>query len=67
MALMFDTQTPHTPFFEPLFRTLRTTQNYSGLGEQLRQFLMSESIKSRSDDDKSLILATQSLEENGLG
>ncbi|NOY43013.1 MAG: protein phosphatase 2C domain-containing protein [Planctomycetes bacterium] len=59
LALMFDTLTPHTPFFEPLFGTLRSADDIEKLGEDLRRFLMSESVQSRSDDDKSLILASR--------
>ena len=59
LALIFDTQTPHPQFFEPLFQALRTVEDPEGLGEGLRQFLMSDSVQSRSDDDKSLILASR--------
>jgi len=62
LALLFDSQTPHPPFFEPLFRTLEVTEDFEKLSKDLGQFLMSESVKSRSDDDKSLILASRSAE-----
>ena len=63
LALRFDSQTPHPPFFEPLFQALRTLPDWQSLGENLEQFLKSESVCSRSDDDKSLILATRTDEE----
>ncbi len=65
LALAFDTQTPHPPFFEPLFQALRSTDNCAALGEDLREFLQSYSVKSRSDDDKTLILASELLEKDG--
>jgi hypothetical protein len=59
LALRFDSQTPHIPFFDPLFRALRAADDVAGLNEGLRQFLASESVQSRSDDDKTLILASR--------
>jgi Protein phosphatase 2C len=59
LALRFDSQTPHAPFFDPLFRTVRTADNLDMLSEQLRRFLGTDSVQSRSDDDKTLILASR--------
>lgn len=59
LALRFDSQTPHIPFFDPLFRALRAAHDVAGLNEGLRQFLASESVQLRSDDDKTLILASR--------
>jgi hypothetical protein len=59
IALRFDIQTPHTPFFEPLFRALRSTADVDSLNEGLRGFLSSSSVQLRSDDDKTLVLATR--------
>ena len=65
LALRFDGQTAHTPFFEPLFRALRTADDVEGLNEGLRKFLASDPVQSRSDDDKTLILATRhALDDN---
>ena len=57
LALKFDSQTPHAQFFQPLFAALKTAADPAPLNEQLRQFLDGDSMKSRSDDDKTLILA----------
>ncbi len=57
IALKFDSQTPHTPFFDPLFRALRSTADVENMNEGLRGFLGSNSVQLRSDDDKTLILA----------
>jgi hypothetical protein len=59
LALRFDSRTPHAPFFVPLFRALRSTENVEGLSEELGKFLGSDSIRTRSDDDKTLILASR--------
>ena len=59
LALRFNQQTPHVPFFEPLFKALRTSADVSGLSEGLRSFLGSDSVQHRSDDDKTLILASR--------
>jgi hypothetical protein len=58
LALRFDSQTPHTPFFDPFFRALRATREYTGLNDALQTFLASEPVRERSDDDKTLILAS---------
>ena len=59
LALRFDIQTPHVPFFEPFFRALRQTDDYTGLNQSLHTFLGSGSVRERSDDDKTLILASR--------
>lgn len=58
LALRFDTHTPYPPFFEPLFRALRAADDWSSLIHSLEQFLKSPSVAARSDDDKTLVLAT---------
>jgi serine/threonine protein phosphatase PrpC len=62
LALRFDVQTPHVPFFQPLFQVLRTSADEQGLNEGLRKFLSSDTVQNRSDDDKTLILATRSAD-----
>jgi hypothetical protein len=59
LALSFNQQTPHAPFFQPLFNALRNTDDLPGLSEGLRTFLGSTSVQNRSDDDKTLILASR--------
>ena len=65
LALRFETRTPHAPFFEPLFRALRATDDVEGLSEGLRKFLASDSVQIRSDDDKTLILASRQTVDVG--
>jgi len=59
LALLFDCQTPHPPFFEPLFQTLRSTDAPEDLSKDFCHFLESDSVAERSDDDKTLVLASQ--------
>jgi hypothetical protein len=62
LALKFDIQTPHVPFFDPLFRALKASKDRPGLNDGLRSFLGSDSIHNRTDDDKTLVLATRSAD-----
>lgn len=59
LALSFQNQTPHAPFFDPLFEAVRQSQDLPALNEQLRTFLTSTTVQNRSDDDKTVILAAQ--------
>lgn len=59
LALSFETQLPHEPFCRPLFTGLRTVKDLESLPGDLRSFLNSDSVNSRSDDDRSLVLAAR--------
>ena len=59
LALQFETRTPHPPFFSPLFDALRSAADQERLSEDLRRFLQSDSVRARSDDDTTLILASR--------
>nr|QLG20444.1 serine/threonine protein phosphatase [uncultured bacterium] len=60
LALSFEQRTPHTPFFEPMLNVLRRQNpvECETLDEQLARFLNSPQINERTDDDKTLVLAT---------
>jgi serine/threonine protein phosphatase PrpC len=64
LALIFDKQSPHPPFFDQMFLTLRRTptENLDNLQFQLNNFLSSDLVNERTDDDKTLILATNMCE-----
>ncbi len=64
LALDYRAQSAHTPFFAPLFTWLRPRGGgYSPeLSNSLTVYLNSEKINSRTDDDKTLILATRRQE-----
>ena len=59
LALENETKLAHRPFFYPLFRSLRNADTVEDLAEPLQRFLDSPRINHRSDDDKTLILATR--------
>jgi hypothetical protein len=58
LALVFDRQTPHLPFCQPLFQGVRSATNLDALSNDLRRFLQSSAVNNRSDDDRTLLLAT---------
>jgi hypothetical protein len=61
LALLFEQYSPYPPFFAPMFKVLRqqTPGNCETLNARLAEFLQSPAINSRTDDDKTLILATR--------
>jgi hypothetical protein len=61
LALKFSDETVHEPFFEPMFKALRvsTPKQTDELCSALKRFLGSNAINDRTDDDKTLILATR--------
>lgn len=59
LALCYADKTVHAPFFLPLFRVLRETENAEDLVVPLRQFLTSKAVNDRTDDDKTLVLASR--------
>jgi Protein phosphatase 2C len=59
MALNFAERGAHRPFFLPMFRKLREARPGDGLPAALHRFLDSPAVNQRSDDDKTLLLATR--------
>ncbi len=61
LALVYQSQTAHKPFFEPMFAELRKAdlQTCDSLTNQLARFLDSPNINQRTDDDKTLVLASR--------
>lgn len=59
LALDYAGNRAHTPFFRPMFETLRRhpTGDGKGISASLRAFLESPRVNDRTDDDKTLILA----------
>lgn len=57
LALNFGTRQAHAPFFKPMFDAIRACGDETELIAPLRGFLSSESVTSRTDDDKTLVLA----------
>ena len=63
LALNFKEHTAHSPFFAPMFRQLHESLDPGALQTPLRQFLQSSAVNAKTDDDKTLIMATRQLRE----
>jgi hypothetical protein len=63
LALHFQSQAAHAPFFRPLFASVRaiSDSSWEPLSASLVDFLDSPRVRDRTDDDKSLILASRRL------
>lgn len=59
LALRLPSQEPHAPFFGPLFAFLTSIEAEEEGEVKLRDFLSSERICARTDDDKALVLAVR--------
>ena len=59
IALDYSTKRAHPPFFLPMFRALRAVASSDELQVALKRFLDSPPVNERTDDDKTLILATR--------
>ncbi|MFN4314044.1 MAG: PP2C family serine/threonine-protein phosphatase [Chitinophagaceae bacterium] len=62
LALNIETNIVHQPFFESMFKWLRLADNdekIATLNNKLQNYLGSELINQKTDDDKTLLLATR--------
>lgn len=60
LAINMAASTPHSPFFTPFFKALEVAkpEQEDELQSALVRFLASDSVNSRTDDDKTLVLAS---------
>lgn len=65
LALQFATRTAHVPFFEPMFTQLRSREesDLEALQSALAAWLDSRAVNERTDDDKTLVLATRGSDD----
>ena len=56
VAIRLSDLTPHAPFFDPLKTYLEQTKNPESNKQYLEQFLNSDRLNSRTNDDKTLLL-----------
>lgn len=65
LALVYESKAAFKPFFEPMFVRLRKSDiaECDMLSGQLALFLNSPKVNERTDDDKTLILATRKPRE----
>jgi hypothetical protein len=63
LALHFEGRTAHAPFFRPMFAPVRAAEpgRAEALSAQLATFLASPAVNARTDDDKTLVLATRRI------
>ncbi len=63
LVLHYKSKTAHGPFFEPMFSVLRKeSPGYSDiLNKKLEEFLSSKAVNERTDDDKTLVMATRKM------
>lgn len=59
LALDFKGSRVHDRFIEPLFRTIRSNTDADSLQKSLLDFMDSDRVNDRTDDDKTLFLATR--------
>jgi hypothetical protein len=59
LSLHYQSKTVHNPFFKPMFHVLRKVENGENLNSSLEKFLSSERINEKTDDDKTLLLASR--------
>jgi hypothetical protein len=63
LALHYETRAAYGPFFRSMFGPLRPAQggHLEGLSSTLASFLNSQQVNKRTDDDKTLVLATRRM------
>jgi len=59
VAVDYQTTNPHEPFLMPMIAPLRIGKDINGLNEKLEKFLASSKINEKTDDDKTIILASR--------
>ncbi|HEV7517613.1 MAG TPA: PP2C family serine/threonine-protein phosphatase [Thermoanaerobaculia bacterium] len=69
LALHYQSRTAHAPFFRSKMQVLEAAEDAAParLSEQLARFLSSPEVNARTDDDKTLILATRRRPTPPLG
>ncbi len=63
LALDFAPAQVHGPFFSPLFRTVRSGPDETTLHASLLEFMDSSRVNDRTDDDKTLLIATRTISD----
>jgi hypothetical protein len=59
LLLDFSKRTPHLPFFENCFGWVRAATNVESLQDGFQKLLNSNDVNQRTDDDKTLVLASR--------
>jgi serine/threonine protein phosphatase PrpC len=61
VAVDYQNNRPHEPFLMPMIAPLRNGAALNGLNEKLENFLASPKINEKTDDDKTIILASRAV------
>ncbi len=61
VAVNFQTNEPHAPFLAPMIAPLRRGAKGESLNEKLHDFLASSKMSEKTDDDKTIILASRAV------
>ena len=61
VAVDFRANKPHEPFLMPMIAPLRNLNSLNGLNGKLESFLSSAKLNEKSDDDKSILLASRAV------
>jgi hypothetical protein len=59
VAVDYQSRQPHEPFLIPMMAPLRSGNPLNGINEKLENFLSSPKINEKTDDDKTIILASR--------
>lgn len=59
VAVDYKSSQPHEPFLMPMIAPLRKSTEVNGLNEKLEKFLASPQLNEKTDDDKTIILASR--------
>lgn len=59
VAVDYKTNQPHAPFLRPMIAPLKSMNEVGGLNAKLESFLASPKINEKTDDDKTIILASR--------
>lgn len=64
IAVDYQNNSPHEPFLMPMIAPLRNNLEANGLNEKLESFLSSPKLNEKTDDDKTIVLASRALSRN---
>jgi hypothetical protein len=67
VAVDYQNNRPHEPFLMPMIAPLRNGGEVNGLNEKLENFLASPKINEKTDDDKTIILASRAAAKTNAG
>ncbi len=61
VAVDYQDNSPHEPFLLPMIAPLRKSLEANGLNEKLETFLASPKLNEKTDDDKTIVLASRAM------